>query len=298
MRNDVIAIILNWNCADDTIRCLRAVASGSTAPQIIVVDNGSKDDSVERLERLDEPFSLVRLDHNAGYAGGMNAGIREARSRGAKWVWLLNADCVPRPEALTRLLERADHFAVAASLQTTSEHPDDAVSEPYLIAAMLPKGKVRPFRCSGCEQGEHQVDVVTGAALLLGMPWLDQVGLFDERFFHYKEEFDLVGRIRDAGGRVLLVCSSEVWHKRGGSLSGASPLARYYHHRNEILYVRKHHSHPLRQILLNEPIHYKNVARSMLSIAFGGQRARRASLAVLTGYWDGLRGVQGPTERY
>ena len=291
-------MILNWNCADDTIRCLQAVAGGSHVPEVVVVDNGSTDDSIEKLKKLDESVTVLQLDRNLGYAGGMNAGIREAHARGADWVWLLNADAVPRPQALSTLLRHTDRFVVATSLQTTSADPSDPEVEPYVVAAMLPKGKVRPFRCAGCDEGAHEVDMVTGAALLLRLSWVIRVGGFDERFFHYKEEFDLVRRIGDAGGRIGLVCASEVWHKRGGSLSGSSPRARYYHHRNEILYVRKHYPRPLKRLLLGEPIHYKNVARSLLRIAVGNGAARRDSLAVLAGYWDGLRGVHGPTERF
>ncbi|MGC5306744.1 glycosyltransferase family 2 protein [Micromonospora zamorensis] len=298
MRNDVVAVILNWNCADDTIRCLRAVAAGSTVPDIVVVDNGSEDDSIEKLERLDEPFSLVRLDSNLGYAGGMNAGIREAHARGAQWVWILNADAVPRTHALSALLEHSDRFAVSASLQTSSEGPEDTDAEPYLAAAMLPKGRVQPFICPGCELGSHEVDVVTGAALFIGVAWAMQVGLFDERFFHYKEEFDLVRRIVEAGGHAGLVCASEVWHQQGGSLSHSSPRAQYYHYRNEILYVRKHYPRPLARIMLGEPIHYKTLSKTMLQIAVGDQDQRNRSIAVLAAYWDGLRGVDGATERF
>lgn len=291
-------MILNWNCADDTIRCARAVAAGSTVPEIVIVDNGSRDDSVAKLEKFDAPVTLLRLDRNLGYAGGMNAGIREAEARGAEWVWLLNADALPRRDALSTLLRHGDRFEVATSLQTTSAHPDDPAPEPYVVAAMLPKGKVRPFRCAGCAEGAHEVDMVTGASLLLRLPWVVRVGLFDERFFHYKEEFDLVRRIGDAGGRIGFVCASEVWHRRGGSLSGSSPRARYYYHRNEILYVRKHYPRPLRRLLIGEPIHYRNVARSLFRMAVGDRERRRDSLAVLAGYWDGLRGIHGPTERF
>ncbi|MFK3981409.1 glycosyltransferase family 2 protein [Micromonospora sp. NPDC050397] len=297
MRDDVVAVILNWNCADDTIRCLRAVASGSTVPEIVVVDNGSQDDSIAKLEQIDDSFSLVPLDRNYGFAGGMNAGIREAHSRGAKWVWLLNADAVPRTDALSALLEHSDQFAVSASLQTSSDRPEDTDAEPYLVAAMLPNGRVRPFVCPGCDEGAHEVDVVTGAAMFVGVDWAMRVGLFDERFFHYKEEFDLVTRIGDAGGRVGLVCSSEVWHQRGGSLKLSSPRAQYYHYRNEVLYVRKHYARPFVR-LLNEPIHYKTVTTSVLQVAVGGRERRSRSLAVLAGYWDGLRGIHGATERF
>jgi GT2 family glycosyltransferase len=298
VRSDVVAVILNWNCADDTIRCLRAVAAGDTVPDVVIVDNGSTDGSVERLKQVDGDFSLLPLDRNLGYAGGMNAGIREAHARGATWVWLLNADCVPRRESLSTQLAYASAFAVSVPVQTSSAQPDDPHPEPYLVAASLPKGRVRPFHCAGCADGAHEVEMVTGTALLLRVEDAIAVGLFDERFFHYKEEFDLVRRIGDAGGRVGLVCAAEVWHRRGGSLSLSSPRAQYYYHRNEILYVRKHYPHPLRRLVLGEPVHYKNLARAALRIATGGRDRRRGALGVLAGYWDGLRGVHGPTARF
>jgi GT2 family glycosyltransferase len=297
LRSDVVAVVLNWNCAEDTVRCLRAVAAGDTVPEILVVDNGSTDDSVDRLKQVDDRFALLTLDRNLGYAGGMNAAIRQAHAGGARWVWLLNADCVPRPAALSAQLAHADRFAVSVPVQTSSARPDDPDPQPYLVAAMLPKGKVRPFRCAGCPAGAHDVEMVTGTALLLSVDWANRVGLFDERFFHYKEEFDLVRRIGDAGGGVGLVCAAQVWHRRGGSLRESSPLGQYYYHRNEVLYVRKHYARPLRR-LIGEPVHYKNLTRAVLRLAVGGRAARRGSLGVLAGYWDGLRGVQGPSGRF
>jgi GT2 family glycosyltransferase len=284
MPDNVTAVVLNWNSADDTKRCVEAVLAGTVKPGIVVVDNGS-----------DEPLDSahVALDTNLGYAGGMNAGIRAAAERGAEWVWLLNADCVPRPDALERLLPHLGRFLAMTSLQVTSASPSDADAEPYVVAADLPNGRVRPVRCRGCADGVHEVDVVTGAAILLNVRAAESVGLFDERFFHYKEEFDLVRRIALDGGRVGFVCSSTVWHHVGGSLDTASPRARYYHHRNEVLYVRKHYRRPLARLLV-EPVHYRVLATSVV----GALAGRRGSRAVLAGYWDGVRGVHGRTERF
>lgn len=279
MPEKITAVVLNWNCADDTARCVRAVRAGTVVPDVIVVDNGSAEPP---------PRTDVALPTNLGYAGGMNAGIRAAADRGAEWVWLLNADAVPRPDALERLLPHLGAFAALTSLQVTGEPP-----EPYVVAANLPNGRVRPVRCGGCAMGLHGVDVVTGAALLLNVRAVVAAGLFDERFFHYKEEFDLVRRMALAGGRVGFVCSSTVWHHLGGSLATASPRARYYHHRNEVLYVRKHYRRPVLRLLV-EPIHYRVLAASVVGAVVG----RRGSRAVLAGYWDGVRGVHGPTGRF
>jgi GT2 family glycosyltransferase len=296
--NQVAAIILNWNCAPDTLRCLDAVLSGSTVPQVFIVDNGSADDSVATLEKAGDQFNLVALEHNLGYAGGMNAGIRAAHAAGAQWVWLLNADCVPGVDALRMLLENGSELAAATSVQVTSSSPQDAQAQPYLVAATLPNGRVKPLLCGGCAQRVHPADVVTGAALLIKTQAALEVGLLDERFFHYKEEFDLVVRIARSGGKVGLVCASKVWHQVGGSLHSASARARYYYARNEVLYVRKHYPRPLLRMALREPVHYKNLALAAVGGVFGRRHRRLGSRAVLAGYWDGLRGVHGPTDRF
>lgn len=289
----IAAVILNWNCAEDTLRCAEAVLSGETVPLVIVVDNGSTDGSLDRL--TGGPFELVPLDRNLGFAGGMNAGIRAALEQQADYVWLLNADCVPSKTALSALIARADRFDVMASLQVTSAEPG-IPGEPYVAAANLKNGRVQAFVCPGCAAGEHAVDIVTGASLFAATEWVARVGLIDERFFHYKEEFDLVFRIGAAGGRVGLACASEVWHRRGGSLNIASARAQYYHYRNELLFVRKHYAHPLRRIFFSEPVHFKNLATAAAGLFAPTKRTR--SKAVFAGYWDGLRGVYGPTERF
>jgi GT2 family glycosyltransferase len=227
----------------------------------------------------------------------MNAGIRTAISHGASHVWLLNADCLPAPDALSALLAQADAYAVSASLQLSSAQPWSADATAYTSAAMLPAGRVAPVACDGCDIGHHDVDVVTGASLFAGTGWLTAVDLIDESFFHYKEEFDLVVRIGKAGGKVGFVCASRVWHERGGSLGLASPKARYYHYRNEILYIRKHYRRPLWRMAAHEPIHYKTLFAAVAGLLAGGQR-RRVSQAIFAAYRDGIRGVHGPTGRF
>jgi GT2 family glycosyltransferase len=295
--SDVTAVILNWNSAADTIRCLRAVVGGSVVPSVVVVDNGSTDDSLRRLDEVAGLCTVVRNAANLGYAGGMNTGLRAARQQGARWVWLLNADSVPRPDALEQLLAHAASYAVLASLQVSSDSPESTQAQAYTVAAMLPNGRVRPFECTGCAAAHHRVDVVSGASILFDIEAAFGVGLFDESFFHYKEEFDFIVRIGRAGGAVGLACTSVVWHQRGGSLSPASPRAGYYFHRNEVLYIRKHYKRPILR-LLSEPVHYKLAGRSFVSLVAPDRARRRRAAAVLAGYWDGVRGVTGPTERF
>ncbi|WP_035857005.1 glycosyltransferase family 2 protein [Cryptosporangium arvum] len=289
MSENVCAIVLNWNCFEDTSRCVATLKAQEPALRVVVVDNGSGDDSVARLRGL-AGVDLVLLPENLGYAGGMNAGIRLAREVGYQWVWLLNADTVPRSGALSAMLEQSRDAVAVGTCQVTSESPEHPDESPYVAAARIVRGRVREFTCAGCSVGRHEADVVTGASLLLDVECLRKVGDFDESFFHYKEEFDLVRRMAATGGSVVLACNARVWHQCGRSMSHKSPIAEYYWHRNEVLYIRKSHKSPLLHVL-GQKTHYRLVLRSLAGLVLPHRRNR--SLAALAGYRDGLRGVSG-----
>ena len=114
-------VIVNWNLAADTIACVRSLLAAGVSPSpIIVVDNGSNDNSPAQLDHeLGESIELIRSKQNLGFAGGNNLGIQHALSQGAEWVLLLNNDTLVAPnffelaeveEVLTQLRESIDQL--------------------------------------------------------------------------------------------------------------------------------------------------------------------------------------------
>src|SRR5262249_28767466 len=105
-RPRVLIVILNWNGAETTIEALRhACDQAYELVQVLVIDNGSTDDSLDRLRAVVRPpCRLLPLRTNLGFAGGMNVGIREARRCRFDYVWLLNSDAYPFPECLPTLV--------------------------------------------------------------------------------------------------------------------------------------------------------------------------------------------------
>jgi GT2 family glycosyltransferase len=101
-------IVLNWNGWQATIECLDALKE-CTYPEltIIVVDNGSTDDSVGRIKAAHSDVLLLNSVKNLGFAGGNNIGIRHALAHGADYVWLLNNDTKAAPDALSALVAKA-----------------------------------------------------------------------------------------------------------------------------------------------------------------------------------------------
>jgi GT2 family glycosyltransferase len=179
---------------------------------------------------------IVRLAENRGYAGGVNVALEVARRRGFHWLLMLNPDCVPTVELVREMLEIADGAAVVGVRQTTD--PLDPAAE-YRTAAYVKNLRPQPNEIDNVARS-IEVDVVTGAGLLLDVAIALKAGGMDESFFHYKEEFDLVYRLRRDGAKVLRANRVALVHRRGGSLAGSSATARYYVVRNEILFFKKH----------------------------------------------------------
>src|SRR6266702_5280110 len=105
---NVVCILLNWNGWQDTVECLDALKE-CTYPSltVIVVDNGSTNDSVARIRAAHPDVLLLESGKNLGFAGGNNIGIRYAMAQGAVYVWLLNNDTEPAPDALSALVAKA-----------------------------------------------------------------------------------------------------------------------------------------------------------------------------------------------
>src|SRR5262245_67579 len=128
----VAAVIVNWNSASDTLRCVQAIGAGHPiADSIVVVDNGSTDNSRTILAESRTSMTRINLPKNLGFAGGANAGARAAIERGATHIWFLNPDALPSATALSALLDRADDYDVSASLQVSSARPWGADATPY-----------------------------------------------------------------------------------------------------------------------------------------------------------------------
>jgi GT2 family glycosyltransferase len=228
----VAVIVLNWNGGDDTLGCLDALDRLDLAGTVehlavLVLDNASTDGSDRRIraERPDIPF--ISTGANLGYAGGNNVGIRRAIESGVGYVWVLNNDARPRPDALAELLS-----VWQPGLGMASSRAEPPFGTAFWAGEEL--------RCQGCEVGLHPADRVVGASLFFDADLFRTVGYFDERYFHYAEDDDLAIRAQRGGWRLGFACRSVIDHDAGSSLAHWSPQASYYMVRNRALLDRRH----------------------------------------------------------
>lgn len=243
----VAVVVLSWNGRDDTLGCLASLAEVAYARlDVVVVDNGSTDGSAEAVEAGFPDALVIRLGRNAGFSGGVNAGISAGLERGAGAVLLLNNDMVVEPGFLDPLVDAAAQPGVAAACsQILFADPPDRVW--YAGASFRPRrghhGRNVGFGKAPLPAASlpYQVDCACGGAMLIPRAAIDEVGLFDEGLFAYREDLDWSLRARERGRRVVVVPASKVRHRVSASTGGeSSPTSLYYDLRNSLTVAERH----------------------------------------------------------
>jgi GT2 family glycosyltransferase len=236
-------IIVSFNAAADLERCLESLhaAPPATPHDIVVVDNGSTDGSVETARRWPD-VRVVEVGANAGFARANNIGICE--SHGAN-ILLLNNDTIVPPGTIDRLVAELDR------------HPEVAVVGPRLVDAagraelsfgrmIGPLNELRQKRIarSGAvdtlTRRRQYPDWVSGACLLVRRADAEAVGGLDEQFFMYIEDVDFCAAIRARGRRVLFTPDVEIVHLRGRSAATATTATQDAYRRSQIAFYEKH----------------------------------------------------------
>lgn len=230
----ISVIILNYDGRAWLAGCLDALAQQRDAPdfETILVDNGSTDASVE-LVRTSYPHArVIETGTNLGFAGGNNAGARQARG---EWIAFLNNDTIADEAWLARLWSaQQSHpgFALITSRLVFLHDPSilDSAGDGYL-------------RAGGAFKHGHGADAASlpasrevfgacGGAFMIRRDAFEALGGFDDRFFMVYEDVDLSYRARLRGWRVWYAADAIVRHAGSGSIGTISPAAVFYGQRN------------------------------------------------------------------
>ncbi len=244
----VTIVILNWNRVADTLECLDSlVRMKYPSFSIVVVDNSSTDGSPEAIERWGReqlPLTQIRNAENRGFVRGSNQGMRHALSTDTDYVFLLNNDTVVEPDLMKLLVAAAERSGDIGMVgPKVYQHGKGPVldSAGTRTITWLAQGFLLGHGEEDRGQYDHpgEMPYVTGTALLVKRAVLEEVGLMDEDYFCYFDDFDWGVKARKAGFKLLLEPRAVVHHKGSQTAGFNSPF--YVHHmvRSRILFARK-----------------------------------------------------------
>jgi GT2 family glycosyltransferase len=238
----VTIIVLNWNGRSYLEACLDALLDQTQqADEIILVDNGSTDDSVELVQTLYPAVKIQEIEINRGYAAGNNSALRTLASEVGI---LINPDIVVRPNWLENLLQAlAGDTAVGIAGckllfpgEQQLQHAGGYITHPRA----MPAHRGMYDRDEGQLDTPDDVDFVTGAALAVRREVLETAGYLDEGFFMYFEDADWCARARRAGFRVRYVAQATAVHDESALAVRGSPSYLRRFHSGRWRYLLKH----------------------------------------------------------
>lgn len=228
---DVVIVVLNWNGRDDTLACLASLAAADLGgARVVVVDNGSRDDSVAAVRAAHPAVEVLALERNRGYAGGNNAGLRHALAAGAGAVLLLNNDTRPHADFLAPLLWalNAEPFAAAVCSAIHRLDRPELLDVAYGALRVVDPDAVKILGVNALpSEGfaeRTEIEIAIGCSLLLRASALRDIGLFDEAYFAYHEDVDWSLRAHRRHWKLLYEPMSRVLHRGSGSTATARPL--------------------------------------------------------------------------
>lgn len=243
----VAVAILNWNGLAHLQTYLPSVVLNSPEAQVVVIDNGSTDDSVAWVRSAHPSVQIVQLEKNLGFAGGYNAGLSQLC---ADVYVLLNSDVRVTPGWIPPVLDmlRSGYTACAPKLRNDSdpellEYAGAAGGYMDRDGFMFCAGRI--FEVFESDAGQYDKDRevfwASGAALFVRADAWHAVGGLDEDFFAHMEEIDLCWRLKNRGHRVGSCGRSTVYHLGGGTLQKINPFKTYLNFRNNLFLLLKNH---------------------------------------------------------
>jgi GT2 family glycosyltransferase len=292
----VTVVVLTWNNYRDTVECLASIRASATRPsELLVVDNGSTDDSPDRIAREFPEATMIRIPSNQGYAAGANHGLDEACRRGADLVLFLAADTTIAPEMIGRLVTTAMTSSQIGIIGPRIMHHDAPMTLQHGAGYINALGQAvnRPHeKTTDCEW-------VTGCGFMVRastLRALPEPRGFDERFFAYWEDVDFSFRIAAAGYRVVYEPAAEMWHKESAATQRSESMTKkrsrnYYLLRNQFLFARRHLPRTVRMRRFVRGLTLE-MPRSVLGW-IRRQGLSRDVLLVLRAYRDGVLGRGG-----
>lgn len=242
MKPNICVIIPNWNGKDVILHALLSLQQQTLAHHVIVVDNGSDDDSVEAIKKRFPEVEVIALSKNRGFAGGVNVGIRKAIKDKFSHIALLNNDAVADKVWLKELIgameDRPDVVITTGKmLRNDHKHLDSAGEFIRRSGMPFPRGRDEYDRGQYNQSGF--VFAASGGASLFRSSLFKEIGLFDEDFFAYYEDVDISFRAQLVGHKIWYEPRALAYHRVGHTSKKLGGFTRYHSVKNYVMLYNK-----------------------------------------------------------
>lgn len=294
MTPQVSVIVVNWNGRAHLERGLPPLlAQQGVDYEVVLVDNGSSDGSVELVERQFPQVRLIKLERNYGFAAGNNIGIAAST---AEYVAALNNDTVPEPDWLAALVAAAGGAGIAAAASKMLFYGRPDLLDSAGVAADIAGhawdiGAGQPDPGQGEREVREVFGVCAGAALFRRAALVEASaaqgpgrGPFDEDFFSDGEDVDLCWRLRRLGYRCVYAPAARVLHVRSASDPEASPRKAFVQGRNKFWVLFKNYPAGMLARWLPAILFYDTLSVARQFLAQRHLAAARGRLAAWAGY--------------
>lgn len=243
----VSIILLNWNGWSDTLDCLASLKLAlrdGVDLRIVVIDNGSTDESVSILSKRPE-IELIKSSVNRGFAAGNNIGIQHSLEAGSEFIGLLNNDTQVDPEFLIQLLRTFEQLPSVGivSPKILYSKPQNRIwyaggkfRNPRIIGEMIGLGQTD----IGQYEAQQSVDFAVGCCMMIRNTVFDKIGFLDERFFFYHEDVDFSIRAIASGFDIIYQPNSVIFHKVASSTMHDPSISMHYEGESRIVFFFKY----------------------------------------------------------
>lgn len=242
-------VILNWNGKKDTLACIESIVKQDYADyQIIVVDNGSSDDSVPAIRSAFPQVEVIAIGQNLGFGAGNNVGFKKALEGKAEYILLLNNDTIVDAQMLDRLVSASRRNPMIGIVSPKIYYYDDP-RRIWSVGGLDLLGHVIGLRSNTRKPLDHgqynidrEMDYFLSCAMLIKRELIEKIGMLDPEYFLMTDDFDYSYRARKAGYILWFAHDAIMWHKAGVSTGnkGYSSFMRYFVGRGSVMFMKKH----------------------------------------------------------
>ncbi|MDD5617690.1 MAG: glycosyltransferase family 2 protein [Candidatus Omnitrophica bacterium] len=287
-------VIINYNGFSFIKECLGSLAKVDyPQAQIVIVDNGSRDGSIEWVIQDFPKTQVIKLQRNLGFSAANNIGIRWCIENNCEYVLLLNNDTVVEPNFLSQIMDYVEYRSII--VPKIYCYDNKALINSNVGGFDFWRGVTTPwfYRKKDSKRSRQMqlVGMASACAVLIPRNAFTEVGFLDEKYFLYWEDTDFIVRVLAKGYVVKFVPHAVVYHKEGCSSGGrASPLAVYYNNRNRLYFMSKYKRSKVSWVFF---LFYYLLGRIVYTIAYLFSGKMKELKALGLGVFDFCRGRMG-----